>query len=213
MNSIQRYYKRGRFPARFWGDRALMAMNSKKHAALPEWVFPELQDGKFEKILDIGCGGGANIQRMLKMFPESKVTGLDISNYALAMARDLNFDAIDQGRCFLSGGNASQMPLPKDSFDLATAFETVYYWSGITGCFTEVKRVLKPGATFLIANELDGNAPSDHRIELVVGLLHIYTIEELESILAAAGFVDIQTRHDEARRFICLKCRKPSEEK
>lgn len=186
-----------------------MAMNGKKHVALPEWVLPELQDGQFKNILDIGCGGGANIQRLLEMFPESKVTGLDISDYALAMARDVNFDAIDQGRCYLSGGNASQMPLPRESFDLATAFETVYYWSGITACFTEVKRVLKPGGTFVIANELDGMAKEDHRLERVVGLLHVYTIEELESILTIAGFVDIESRHDEARRFICLTCRKP----
>lgn len=210
MNKLQRYYKRGRFPARFWGDRALMAMNSKKHAAMPEWALAELEDEQFETILDVGCGGGANIKRMLNMFPGSKVTGLDISNYALDMARDLNFEAIDQGRCYLSGGNANQMPLPKESFDLATAFETVYFWSGITACFTEVKRVLKPGATFLVANELDGLSPSDHKMERVVGLLHVYTIEELESVLSNAGFVDIETRHDEARRFISLKCRKPS---
>lgn len=209
MNKLQRYYKRGRFPARFWGDRALMAMNSKKHAAMPEWALAELEDEQFETILDVGCGGGANIKRMLNMFPGSKVTGLDISNYALDMARDLNFEAIDQGRCYLSGGNANQMPLPKESFDLATAFETVYFWSGITACFTEVKRVLKPGATFLVANELDGLSPSDHKMERVVGLLHVYTIEELESVLSNAGFVDIETRHDEARRFISLKCRKP----
>lgn len=176
---------------------------------MPEWALAELEDEQFETILDVGCGGGANIKRMLNMFPGSKVTGLDISNYALDMARDLNFEAIDQGRCYLSGGNANQMPLPKESFDLATAFETVYFWSGITACFTEVKRVLKPGATFLVANELDGLSPSDHKMERVVGLLHVYTIDELESVLSNAGFVDIETRHDEARRFISLKCRKP----
>ena len=143
------------------------------------------------------------------MFPECKVTGLDISDYALNMAHDLNFEAIEQGRCFLSGGNANQMPLPKESFDLVTAFETVYFWSGITACFVEVKRVLKPGGTFLIANELDGMTKSDHRLEQVVGLLHVYTIEELESVLEAAGFEDIETRHDESRHFISLKCRKP----
>ncbi len=209
MNKLQRYYKRGRFPARFWGTRALMAMNSKKHADMPEWALEELQDEQFDKILDIGCGGGANMKRMLNMFPGCRVTGLDISNYALNVARDLNFDDIDQGRCFLSGGSANQMPLPKETFDLATAFETVYYWSGITACFTEVKRVLKPGGIFMIGNELDGMASSDHRMELAVGLLHVYTIEELESVLTAAGFVDIKARHDEARRFICLTCRKP----
>ena len=50
---------------------------------------------------------------------------------------------------------------------------------------------------------------SDHRLEQVVGLLHVYTIEELESVLEAAGFEDIETRHDESRHFISLKCRKP----
>ena len=209
MNSLQRYYKRGRFPARFWGDQTLKAMNSKKHADLPEWAFAEIQGGTYDNILDIGCGGGANLQRMLTMFPECKVTGLDASNHALAMAHDVNFDAIDKGRCFLSGGNANQLPLPKESYDLVTAFETVYYWSGITACFVEVKRVLKPGGTFLIANELDGMTQSDRNLERVVGLLHIFTIEELESILSVAGFVDIESRHDETRHFICLKCRKP----
>lgn len=209
MNKLQRYYKRGGFPSRFWGIQVLKAMNGKRHAALPEWVLPELKDGKYTNILDIGCGGGANIQRMLEMFPESHVTGLDISNYSLSMTQDLNIEAIDKGRCFLVGGNANQMPLPKATYDLATAFETVYYWPGVTACFTEVFRVLKPGATFLIANELDGMDKSDRRMELVLGTLRVYTIEELVNVLNVVGFVDIDTRHDEARRFICIKCRKP----
>lgn len=209
MSSFHRYYNRGRFPTRFWGKRALKKMNGKKHAALPEWAFPEIQDGKFSHILDIGCGGGANIQRMLDMFPKSLVTGLDISHHALDMTRDVNAGAVNGGRCFVVGGNANQMPLPKESFDLATAFETVYYWSGITACFIEVLRVLKPGGTFLIANELDGLAENDRRLERVVGMLRIYNIDELVSALTVAGFVNINARHDEKRRFISIKCQKP----
>ena len=209
MSSFHRYYNRGRFPTRFWGKRALKKMNGKKHAALPEWAFPEIQDGNFSHILDIGCGGGANIQRMLDMFPKSVVTGLDISHHALDMTRDVNAVAVSGGRCFVVGGNANQMPLPKESFDLATAFETVYYWSGITACFTEVLRVLKPGGTFLIANELDGLAEDDRRLERVIGMLRIYNIDELVSALTVAGFVNINARHDEKRRFISIKCQKP----
>ena len=209
MNSFHRYYNRGRIPTRFWGKQALKSMNGKKHAALPEWAFPEIQEGNYTHILDIGCGGGANIQRMLDMFPNSMVTGLDVSHYALDMTRNVNEGAINSGRCFVVGGNAGQMPLPKESFDLATAFETVYYWSGITACFTEVYRVLKPGGTFLIANELDGLTESDRRLERVVGMLRIYNTDELTSALTVAGFVNINARHDEQRHFISIKCQKP----
>lgn len=209
MNSFHRYYHRGRFPTRFWGKQALKAMNGKRHAALPEWALPELQGGDYATILDIGCGGGANIRRLLDMYPKSTVTGLDISNHALDMTREVNAGAINGGRCYLVGGNANQMPLPRDSYDLATAFETVYYWSGITACFVEVYRVLKPGGTFLIANELDGLAESDRRLELVVGQLRIYNLDELQGALTVAGFVNITTRHDKERRFISVMCKKP----
>jgi len=42
-------------------------MNDKRHAALPGWVFEELNIGEMTNILDVGCGGGANIKRMLAM--------------------------------------------------------------------------------------------------------------------------------------------------
>ena len=109
----------------------------------------------------------------------------------------------------LVGGNANQIPLSKETFDLVTAFETVYYWSGITACFTEVYRILKPGGTFLIANELDGTSHIDRRLERVVGVMRVFTVEELENVLLEAGFVNITIRRDEKRRFISLKCNKP----
>ena len=209
MGNIYRYYTRGRFPARFWGKRALKTMNGKSHAALPEWALPELQDGNYASILDIGCGGGANIKRLLEMFPKCRVTGMDISNDALDLSHEVNAPAINSGRCVLVGGNANQIPLSKETFDLVTAFETVYYWSGITACFTEVYRILKPGGTFLIANELDGTSHIDRRLERVVGVMRVFTVEELENVLLEAGFVNITIRRDEKRRFISLKCNKP----
>ena len=39
------------------------------------------------------------------------------------------------------------------SFDVVTAFETIYFWPDIEHCFNEVKKVLKPGGQFVIVNE------------------------------------------------------------
>ena len=100
-------------------------MNGGRHAALPEWVCSELGEQVFSCALDIGCGGGANIQRMLNKFPEATVTGLDLSNEALDIAHELNYPPIMDKRCAVVGGNVIQMPFAKNIFDLVTAFETV----------------------------------------------------------------------------------------
>ena len=41
-------------------------------------------------------------------------------------------------------------------YELATAFETIYFWPGLEKCFAEVARILKPGGIFMIVNESDG---------------------------------------------------------
>jgi ubiquinone/menaquinone biosynthesis C-methylase UbiE len=41
-----------------------------------------------DTFLDLGCGKGENIKYLLKKFPNSKITGLDISNEALEIIRE-----------------------------------------------------------------------------------------------------------------------------
>ena len=65
MANLSRYYRRASLPKGFWGKQALKAMNGKQHAALPEWVFAELNLSDDAHVLDVGCGGGANIARLL----------------------------------------------------------------------------------------------------------------------------------------------------
>ena len=35
---------------------------------------------------------------------------------------------------------------------MTTTFETIYFWPDIENSFAEVRRILKPGVTFLIVN-------------------------------------------------------------
>ncbi len=209
MSKLYRYYARGRHPRGFWGKCTLKAMNDKRHAALPEWVFEELKIGEMTNILDVGCGGGANIKRMLAMCPEARITGIDLSNLAIEVANELNYREVIDERCLIIGGNAAQMPLARDIFDMVTAFETIYYWPSLDGGVSEMMRVLKPGGTLVIANEMDGEAESDRMTERAVGGIRIYTIDEIKQSLNYAGFNNIDARHDEGRRFICVTARKP----
>ena len=208
MANLIKYYIRARLPKGFWGRRALSAMNGKQHAALPEWVFEDLQVSEDANVLDVGCGGGANVARLLEKCPNGIVTGMDRSTLAMEISHDLNYRAVVDKRCFIIGGNVSQMPRAKDMLDLVTAFETIYFWPSLDEGLEEVFRVLKPGGTCVIANEMDGHEANCRKMEHAVGML-IYTIEEITESLKKAGFADIKSRHDEERHFICVTARKP----
>ena len=54
------------------------------------------------------------------------------------------------GRCVVQQGDVSALVLPEECFDLATAFETIYFWPGLEKCFAQVAKVLKLGGLFLM---------------------------------------------------------------
>lgn len=206
--NLRKHYIRSRNPKGFWGYRVLKAMNGKQHAALPEWVFAEFQIKDDAHVLDVGCGGGANVARMLEMCPNGTVTGMDYSTLSLEETKDYNYRAFVDKKCFIVGGNAVQMPRAKELYDVVTAFETVYFWPTLEQGVREMFRVLKPGGTCLIANEMDGLDPEYKKLESYVGML-VYNIDEISDMLAKVGFTNIKSRHDEERHFICLTASKP----
>ena len=210
MKSPRRtYYANFRLPEGLLGRYVVHRMNGKRHGALAEWALKEVQLNSNASIADIGCGGGANVARMLDQFPDSKVAGVDFSPVAINMALRVNKEAIAAGRCKIVGGNAKLLPLLKETYDLITAFETVYYWPSFSECLAEIHRVLKSGGKVVIANETDGIDPEGHKWARLVGHMRIYTIEELTEYLTEAGFTDIRSRHDEERHFICVTGTKP----
>ena len=48
-------------------------------------------------------------------------------------------------------------------------------------------------------------------MEYDIGGIRIYAIDEIKQELADAGFTNINARHDDTRRFICVTAQKPSE--
>ena len=76
-------------------------------------------------------------------------------------SKKVNEAAIAEGRCAVLHGSVADMMFADDWFDAVTAFETVYFWPDPPRCFREVYRVLKPGGTFLICNESNGDSDKD----------------------------------------------------
>ena len=173
------------------GRTLLERMNAGKHEDLSLWGLAHLSFDGAGSALDIGCGGGANIARLLERMPDGRVCGVDYSELSVQVSRETNADAIAAGRCEVREGIASELPFEDGAFDIVTAFETVYYWE-LAPSFAEVLRVLRPGGTFLVCNEDDGSKPSMHEFAARIPGMVMYTGGELKEALLDAGFSSVE---------------------
>ncbi|WP_407454105.1 class I SAM-dependent methyltransferase [Methanobrevibacter sp.] len=180
------------------GDKLIDKMNIN-HEGLAKWSLSHLEILKEDIILDIGCGGGVNIKRFLKM-TENKVYGIDYSELAVERSAKLNQSSIDVGRCEIIQCSVSDMPFKDNSFDIITAFETVYFWPDFVNDLKEVLRVLKPDGIIFIANEALPKEDDNRQKELIELLdMNIYSKDELIESLRNAGFSDVTTYIKESK--------------
>ena len=59
------------------GGKIMVAMMNLGHSPVARWGLRFLELTPDAKVLDCGCGGGANIKRLLKKCPEGIVKGID----------------------------------------------------------------------------------------------------------------------------------------
>ena len=189
------------------GGKLMVRMMNVGHRALARWGLRFLLLSADAKVLDCGCGGGANIRTLLKKCPQGIVKGVDISDVSVTTARRVNRSAIADGRCAVWQGSVDELIFAADWFDAVTAFETVYFWPGLVPCFREVYRVLKPDGTFLICNECGGDIPGDEKWTQRISGMRIYKDTQLKAALEEAGFRGVQI-YKHKRDWLCVLARK-----
>ena len=207
MSLAKNFFSQTRKPEGFLGKMMLGTMNSG-HAKLADWGFDHLPEMTPESAVDLGCGGGRNAGELLKMFQKAHVTAVDYSALSVEKAKDYNKAMIVAGRCKVLQGDVSDLQLPAGTFDLATAFETVYFWPGIGKCFSQVAKVLKPGGYFMICNESDGTDPTSLKFEKIIDGMKNYTAEEIEAALRTAGFSEVTSDHHPSKPWITVLAKK-----
>lgn len=191
------------------GGKLMVSMMNFGHSALANWGLHFLQLPKDAKILDCGCGGGANIKKMLRKCPDGIVKGVDYSPISVEKAKKVNAKAVAEYRCVVWQGSVTKIIFATSWFDYVTAFETVYFWPELARSFREVCRVLKPGGTFLICNECGGDNPKDEKWTEKIEGMKIYKDTELKAALEEAGFCNVEI-HKNQKGWLCLTAQKPA---
>lgn len=171
------------------GNIQLKSMN-KEHTPVSLWGLKHLNISPDDIILDVGCGGGMNINRMAQT--AKKVYGVDYSIESVNLSREVNKDLIIQGRVEILEGNVQSLPFEDNTFDIVTAFETVYFWPDIEKSFGEVKRVLKPGGMFLIGCESNGADNLIMKMSEKFMKMTVYNDEQLCEFLKQNDFKEIK---------------------
>jgi SAM-dependent methyltransferase len=128
------------------------------------------------RILDVGCGTGANLE-LLAQYGDAE--GVDISSDALNFCRARGLERVRQGA-------AEVLPYEDESFDLVTALDVVEHLDDDVAGLREMRRVLRPGGrallfvpAFMFLWGVQDDV-SNHRRR--------YTLKDLKRTVRAAGF-------------------------
>lgn len=94
---------------RYDGRWRVVAENMVKHYGLKPG----------DRVLDVGCGKGFLLYEFTQACPGIEVAGLDISEYAIANAKE-------EVRPMLRVGHANHLPWPAETFDLVISITTLH---------------------------------------------------------------------------------------
>lgn len=97
-------------------------------------------------IADIGCGTGRLLRKIRERWPQAKLIGVDPAEGMVRKAREMMPDTV-----FLVSP-AELIPLPDASVDLAFSTTSFHHWSDQVQGLGEIRRILRPGGRFLLAD-------------------------------------------------------------
>jgi 2-polyprenyl-3-methyl-5-hydroxy-6-metoxy-1,4-benzoquinol methylase len=169
------YEKFGRFHEVMAEDSGQSVLSSLESHILP--LVPGLIDRLAQgvRMLDLGCGRGRILHRLAALYPGSRFVGMDLSQGAIAYAREeasraglnnINFAAVD-----LSDFDQTA---ERESFDFITTFDAIHDQAKPLNVLKGIYRALKPDGVYLM-QDISGTSHVHKDIEHPIGTF-LYTI-------------------------------------
>ena len=169
-------------------------------------LFSRIDYSETSRLLEVGCGVGAQTEILLRRFPHLHVTGVDRSAAQLAAAEhNLATTAWCSARFTLQLADATDLPFAERSFDGAYLCWVLEHMPSPARVLSEVRRVLSPGSVIYVTEVLNSSffldpyspnllrywmAFNDHQYDSggdpFIGA-------KLGNLLLAGGYRDVQT--------------------
>jgi ubiquinone/menaquinone biosynthesis C-methylase UbiE len=161
-------------------------------------------------VLDIGFGNGYLIKKLIGKNIPIKTYGIEISNDMLHKVSLDNIQNIQNGILDLYLENISKTPFKDNMFDKIYTVNTVYFWDEVDKCFSEIKRILKPGGIFV--NAIYTKEYMDKIIYTKFGF-NKYTAEEIKDITVKYGMKIKETIEIKKNKSYCIISKNKKQER
>lgn len=164
-------------------------------------ILQKMENFRFANVLDVGCGTGEILKRIHKRYSEVSLTGVDISEKMLEVAK------VKIGnKATLLWADAEMLPFSDATFDLIVCSDSFHHYPNPQKVLAEFRRVLKGGGNLLICDYSIG-FPLRQLMNLFIrfshdGDVHIYSKEEITKLVIQASFSNIQYERTNATAFI-----------
>ncbi|CAN0252045.1 unnamed protein product [Ascophyllum nodosum] len=159
-----------------------------------------------DKVLDCGCGIGGPYRNIAR-FTGADITGITINEYQVKRGNEINKQMGMDKQCRSIQGDFMKLPFGEASFDGVYAIEATCHAPQREGVYSEIYRVLKPGAVFAcyewcLTDKYDPTNEQHRTIKKQIeegdGLPDMITPDKVDAALKASGFELLETR-DAAR--------------
>lgn len=164
----------------------------KGHEAVFDRVLDALGSLEGERVLEVGCGGGRLLERVLAA--GARAAGVDHSPDMIDLTLQRNHEAVKAGALEIKLSEAERLPWPDETFSVLVSANTFFFIEQPERALAEFARVLAPGGRMLIAT-VPGPLPApslrDWWVYVWGSQMHVYDEDEMRLMVQRAGFTDI----------------------
>jgi SAM-dependent methyltransferase len=213
MALAEKFVRQCKKPEGLLGRFVGRAMN-RGHAKVRRWGLTHVSLGPPATILDIGCGGGGALGDMALYFPNAKLYGIDYSRDMVSLAARVNTRLMENGRIGILHGTVSSLPFSGNTFDLVTSFEAYYFWPDLIHDLQEIRRVLRPGGSLMIVNEVYEHEKFRDRNKRWAAWagMHLHSPQGYRDFLGASGYVAVEIDEMSRRNWIVAMGKKGAQQ-
>jgi ubiquinone/menaquinone biosynthesis C-methylase UbiE len=145
-------------------------------------------------LLDIACGAG---EFLAEQAPDvGSVTGVDVSDIEVRLARRRLRDRIAAGTAQVIHGDAADLPLPDEAFTAVNCVGSFLAFDDPARALTEMHRVLAPGGRAVVCLEMHGEDGKDHTRDEQLWHTPHYTEQQIHDLFTDAGFDQVDLTYD-----------------
>ncbi|RFS83842.1 methyltransferase domain-containing protein [Actinomadura spongiicola] len=168
--------------------------------ALADLLHEETRYPAGSRVLEVGCGVGAQTVHLLERSPGARITAVDVSRESLEQARERVTASCPGAKVRWRHGDLHDLPFPDDAFDHVFVCFVLEHLPDPRAALAGLRRVLRPGGTLTVIEGDHGSVflhpDSPHARAVIAHLVALQAAaggdaligRRLAPLLASAGY-------------------------